>query len=849
MWVSRLTNTFNTQPSLEDVDPGVLFGTWYEARDPSSWRDKQSVKAVKKWLPAFSVGIWAEGYTRGSDGLLGTSGVVLEFEDGSRIEDVLALLAGYRFYFYTSFQHAPEAPRFRVVLPFAEPVSLEQHLATWDEVAALCRGRGYDPDPTCREPSRLYYLPSRTPSRADTHFALAWEEGTSYITPPAPVQAAPAPLQVDQSGEVLLTWATSRKVSVDALDATCAFSRHARDAAAHLPEPEWRAAISLWLRCDGGVDLVHERSKPYAGYTRSETQAKILALQDVGSFSCGTIRSLSAACRGCTHTCTQVLDMVAPPPPPPPEELAVERKALTLEQAQAWLTRAHAAEQEATAALVEASEQLRRVRSVGSPDERRAASEQKVLADQHLRSVKLEAKAAERALRQASVTSQAPVPAPVGADPTVWNTLSFDLRAMAPKATKGNVRLVLTRDPAYAGKYRWNEFAMSPMFDGKESSDTQDTNVATDLEYRYQIAVPTAYVREVSVAIAMEHSYHPVRDWLGSLKWDGQDRLSDLLSKGFGAIEDANDPTIMAELSAIFLISVVARVFVPGEKVDTMLILTGRQNVAKSSTFRALVSPPCAPRLGWFGDAKLQNLGNKDTAQLLLGKLLWEVAELGSSWRNADARDRKQWLSQQEDRYRPPYGHRPIDVPRQCVVVGTTNDDTFLTDPTGNRRYLCVAVGSVDIEWVRANRDQLFAQAVVEYHAGRRYWVDATFQPRLERHNARFSEPDLWVYVVEAWLRKHNKRSVTLEQVLQMALGLDAIGVKPQDASRARDVLRVIGCQRDLDEQQRQVGWIVPDNLLTQVEEVVTHHNIDNVLPMRRPPARSGVSGMAGGRG
>jgi len=828
MWVSRLTNTFDTVPVPSFEPPAVLFSTWQLAQDPVSWEDKRSVKAVKKFLTAFSPAIWAEGYTRGRDGILGVSAVVLEFEDGSRIEDVLELFVAWKFYFYTSFQHRAEVPRFRLVLPFEEPLPVEEHQRAWDAAAALCRGRGYEPDPTCREPSRLYYLPTYTPSRATEHSALAWEEPAAWYRPP--VASTPKPLLVPQAGsEVMLTWAVTGRADVALLDEACAFSRHARDDAATLPEPEWRAAMSLWLRCQDGVELAHERSQPYEGYTRSETDAKLAVLQEASVFSCATIRNLSAACRGCTQTCANAIELATPAPAAPEPE---ERKPITAEQADAWVQRALSREQTATAAQAAATEHLRRIKSAGSPDELRTASMNKVAADQELRAAKVEVRAAERAKRQTLALTTAPVPAPPGADKAVWDALSFDLRAMAPKATKGNVRLILTRDSKYAGKYRWNEFTMYPTFDKREAADTHDTDTATDLEYRYNLAVPTAYIREVSVAVAMESPYHPVRDWLGSLSWDGIDRLPTLLDHGFGAVPNRADPDIMAELSAIFLISVVARIFVPGEKVDTMLILTGRQNVAKSSALRALVSPPgYAPRLGWFGDAKLRNLGDKDTAQLLLGKMLWEIGELGSSWRNADARDRKQWLSQQEDRYRPPYGHRPVDVPRQCVVVGTTNDEVFLTDPTGNRRYLCVAVGAVNLEWIKANRDQLFAQAVVEYNAGRRYWVDAEFQVRLERHNARFAEVDLWVAVIESWLRKHNKKRVTLEQVLTQSLGMDAIAAAPKDVTRARDVLRVIGCVSDRPEDGKGSGWIVPDTLLTLGEREVTHYK-DNVVPI-----------------
>lgn len=814
MWVSRFSQVFDTTPRLLYVDD-AFFETWRVVSAPD-WANKKAVGRVKNTLPAFSVGIWGETFTRGAEGVLGASGVVLEFDDGSPLEPVAELFASYKFYLYTSFQHTLEHPRWRLVLPFAEPVQLDEHAAAWAEAAATCTARGYTPDPTSCQPSRLYYLPTYTPRRGGAHLALTWQG--AYYTPPERRVVAP-PAQPTTAAPTV-TWGVER-ATVEQIDAACAFSRYATDHAATLPEPQWRAALSIWLRCKEGARLAHERSQPYPQYSYYETQGKIEALRDVGAFTCAAIRTLSPACRGCTQTCKTPVELGQPKEAPP------EPEGMTQERADRWLAEAQRREEETSAALVAASERLRRLRAVGSEDEILAASSEKVRAEQAARAAKTEVRAAERTARKAASNGMAPVPCPASADKEVWAALAFDIRAGAPKATKGNVRIIMEKDAKYAGKLKWDEFNLAPCYDGKQTSDQLDTDWATDIEYRYGVAVPTAIVREVSIAISHQHPFHPVRDWLGTLQWDGQDRISNLLARGFGAIENPADPGILAEMGRIFLLSVVARVFVPGEKVDTMLILTGRQNVAKSSALRTLVSPPgWAPRFGWFGDAKLGKLGDKDTAQLLLGKLLWEIAELGSSWRNADARDRKQWLSQQEDRYRPPYGHRPIDVPRQCVVVGSTNDDTFLTDPTGNRRYLCVAVTATDLVWLREHREQLFAQAVIEYQAGRRYWVDAEFQPRLERHNARFATVDHWLYVIEGWLRKKNQGLVTEEQVVSGALGLDVVQMKMSDVQRVRDNMRMIGCaQERAGAHGFAPEWRVPERLLTTVTKEVTHHS------------------------
>ncbi|RYZ17362.1 MAG: hypothetical protein EOO70_02155, partial [Myxococcaceae bacterium] len=213
-----------------------------------------------------------------------------------------------------------------------------------------------------------------------------------------------------------------------------------------------------------------------------------------------------------------------------------------------------------------------------------------------------------------------------------------------------------------------------------------------------------------AIELAVKHRrVHPVRDYLKGVIWDGVPRLERWLTTYLG-VEDT--PYTQA-VGASTLRAAVARALRPGSKVDTMLVLQGEQGAGKSKSIRAL----CGER--WFTD-DLAEFGSKDAAEQLLGAWFVEVAELGAMNRSEVERV-KSFISREVDRFRPAYGHKVVDRPRQCVFIGTTNADTYLRDETGNRRFWPVqvgAVGQLDVEALKRDRDQLWAEAVAQVAAG-----------------------------------------------------------------------------------------------------------------------------------
>lgn len=207
-------------------------------------------------------------------------------------------------------------------------------------------------------------------------------------------------------------------------------------------------------------------------------------------------------------------------------------------------------------------------------------------------------------------------------------------------------------------------------------------------------------VRNINV-IANQFEHHPVRDYLAGLVWDGKPRVATWLSVFAGAA----NTRLNEEFGRVTLLGAVHRVLYPGCKFDYMLVLEGPQGAKKSSLFERLAggSP-------WFTDSIKLGSDPKVTIEQTRGVWIAECAEL-KGMRANEIEAVKAQITTQVDRARLAYAHHPVTVPRQFVMVGTTNDSQYLRDPTGNRRFLPVAVGAIDLEAMVRDRDQLWAEA------------------------------------------------------------------------------------------------------------------------------------------
>lgn len=181
------------------------------------------------------------------------------------------------------------------------------------------------------------------------------------------------------------------------------------------------------------------------------------------------------------------------------------------------------------------------------------------------------------------------------------------------------------------------------------------------------------------------YRFHPVQELINQTKWDGKPRAEKLLVTYMGA--DDNEYTCLTTIH--FLKGVIKRVFEPGSKLDEVVVLKGKQGIAKS-----LFAQKLAIDSRWFSES-LEKFHAKEGGEILQGKLIIELGEL-ASMKKSSVEAVKRFISAVSDQYRPAYARTVVDNPRQCIFIGTTNEDEFLQDATGNRRFLPVECGNAE---------------------------------------------------------------------------------------------------------------------------------------------------------
>ncbi len=408
---------------------------------------------------------------------------------------------------------------------------------------------------------------------------------------------------------------------------------------------------------------------------------------------------------------------------------------------------------------------------------------------------------------------EAPEAAPGGADAQPWARgqgapspgweadLAHDERGN-PLPNLANAAMALRRAPELAGLWRYDEMArhalvtrtppgsrMPPVIAPRPAADA---DVAAVQEWIQGAAIPKLgreVAHQAADLVAREAAFHPVRDYLTGVQWDGVPRIGRWLSYYLGA-----EPSeYVAAIGAMFLLSMVARIMRPGCKADYMLVLEGPQGAMKSTACSVLGG-------AWFSDALPDVTSGKDVAVHLNGKWLIEIAEM-SALSKAEAGALKSFITRDTERYRPPYGRLEIVAPRQCVFIGTTNRTAYLRDETGGRRFWPVRVGTIDIDALRQDRDQLFAEALVAYRRGDRWWPDRDFERDhiAPQQETRF-EVDAWEQAIAKWLP--GKAKVTLLEVAQSALSIDTPKLGTAD-------------QRRISAALERLGWVRGDRTMT----------------------------------
>jgi putative DNA primase/helicase len=353
--------------------------------------------------------------------------------------------------------------------------------------------------------------------------------------------------------------------------------------------------------------------------------------------------------------------------------------------------------------------------------------------------------------------------------------------------------IVCTKLPPWHGDYRPGQFSISDWL------ENDMRRAAIWLERTHRIRAPVPLVKEALYVVADTYKRHPVRTWLRSLKWDRVHRLDDMFVKICGASDDEYS----REISKNFLIGAVARVMRPGCQLDSMPILEGKQGVGKTSFLKTLFGE-------WFLSSNI-DITTKDGYQVLQRKWCAELGELDSLNRRQVSAI-KQFVSQSVDTYRPSYGHKAQDFPRQCVFAGTTNDFVYLKDGTGARRFWPLVILGikqpnglymVDLDSLREWREQLFAEALVRYKKGEAWHIT---DPELIKQHALIAEEkreiEPWETIGQRWVDRklaseggklRISKGVTTYDLLVRALRLDPGKLTKYDEMRAAETLKALG--------------------------------------------------------
>lgn len=336
-----------------------------------------------------------------------------------------------------------------------------------------------------------------------------------------------------------------------------------------------------------------------------------------------------------------------------------------------------------------------------------------------------------------------------------------------------NVETVLRHDPRWKGRISLDVFASNirisdppwrehqrPEEQGEFWTDTDDTRLASWVLREFGLDVSTQDCFRAVAAVAESRRVHPVRDWMDSLQWDGERRLDSWLQVYLGA--EVSD--YVSAVGRWWLISAVSRTYEPGCKADHVLILEGRQGIGKSSALRALAGSQ------WFSDTPL-DLSNKDAFLAIQGRLVVELSEL-DSLRRSEVERVKAFFSSPADTFRAPYMRRSATVPRSCVFAGTTNASQYLVDNTGARRFWPVACAEADLDGLKKDRTQLWAEAVAAYGKGEKWWPDS--EGAIEMVTGQQAERqvvDEWQTLVARWLE--GRTTTDVSEILREALRIE----------------------------------------------------------------------------
>lgn len=420
--------------------------------------------------------------------------------------------------------------------------------------------------------------------------------------------------------------------------------------------------------------------------------------------------------------------------------------------------------------------------------------------------------------RMAEAADDFAEPVPEDEDPDAWKAKLKITEKGTVAVTIDNVAIILRNDPRLRGALALNEMEHNivtrrslpwrKVHGDSQWIDADDAALRHYLERVYGIASKDKIFDAVNV-VAGEAAFHPVREYLDSCTWDGVPRVETLLIDYLGA-ED-NDYTRAVTRKA--LVAAVARIYRPGCKFDYMLTIRGRQGLGKSAIIAKLGGE-------WFSDT-FSTMQGKEAYEQVMGVWIMEVGEL-AGMRKAEAETIKLYISKQTDRFRPAYGRRMQEFPRQCIFIGTTNETQFLRDTTGNRRFWVVDTPNNPAKdmWEELTAPvvrQIWGEAVELYKRGEELFLPRELEAIAREVQSAYEEenpkagivaeylerllPDGWekqdIYTRRQWLETdavgvHRRETVSTLEIWAEALAGNPDRLDRYAAKEIRDIMATL---------------------------------------------------------
>ena len=407
-----------------------------------------------------------------------------------------------------------------------------------------------------------------------------------------------------------------------------------------------------------------------------------------------------------------------------------------------------------------------------------------------------------------------------------------------PLSTIDNAAIILKYDPLFFENIRDNLFRERIELFGQMPwsrnapgiTDKDDIHIRHYIEKNYSFRNDKA-IRDAMQIVASENEYHPVRDYLLSLEWDGVERIRQALPHFLGTSGSEYE----YESLRLFMLGAISRIFKPGCKFEYMLCLVGGQGAGKSTFIRFLCMND-----QWFTD-DIKRLDDEKVYEHLSGHWICEMAEMLAVLNTKYNEATKAFLSRQFDSYRKPYGARAEDIARQCVFAGTSNVVNFLPlDRSGNRRFLPIMCDATKadvhiLENENESREyikQMWAEMMKVYQAGNfRLKLPKEIEINLIEHQRPFMQEDTWTGIIQDWLDHSSYEQVCVQQIYNEALKENG---KPRN-HEAREIGLIMNGTitgwkaypnpRNIPGYGKQRGWMRVETNFGNTEE--TFHSVE----------------------